>query len=78
MAATIEKKCATCKQPMTVRLADHKRGWGKFCSKSCKALKQEQRTGQYARYRNPRDAGPDGIGGRLFYANFSNEEGTDV
>lgn len=43
--ATIEKTCANCKTPMTVRLADHKRGWGKFCSKSCKAKKQTAVTG---------------------------------
>lgn len=27
------------------RVADRKRGWGKFCSKSCKAIRQTQRTG---------------------------------
>jgi hypothetical protein len=42
-----EVKCASCNQPFMVRVADIKRGWGKFCSKSCKAIKQEQRTGQY-------------------------------
>lgn len=45
-AAMIKKKCKCCKQPMTVRLADHKRGWGKFCSKSCKAIEQTRRTGR--------------------------------
>ena len=40
---TIQKKCATCGDTMTVRLADHERGWGKFCSKSCKAKKQGPR-----------------------------------
>ena len=29
------------------RVADRKRGWGKFCSKSCKAVKQESITHQY-------------------------------
>lgn len=33
---------------MTVRKADVKRGWGRFCSKACKAKEQEARTGQYA------------------------------
>lgn len=63
MAAMINKKCACCGKAITVRLADHRRGWGKYCSKSCKAIKQEQRTGQYAHYRAtselrvPMDAG---------------------
>lgn len=39
------KKCQNCKKEITVREADHKRGWGKFCSKSCKAKKQTQLTG---------------------------------
>lgn len=34
------------------RVADRKRGWGRFCSKSCKAIKQEQRTGQHAAHKN--------------------------
>jgi hypothetical protein len=36
-----------CSNEFEARQADIKRGWGKFCSKSCKAVKQEQRTGQY-------------------------------
>jgi hypothetical protein len=28
---------AACGDLITVRLADHKRGWGKFCGKSCSA-----------------------------------------
>ena len=54
MAAMIDKKCKHCKADITVRLADHKRGWGNFCSKSCKAKHQEKRTGQYAAYKNGR------------------------
>lgn len=46
----IEKKCQNCKKNIIVRLADHRRGWGKFCSKSCKAIKQEKKTGQYRAY----------------------------
>ena len=38
--ATMQKKCKTCKTEFTVRVADHNRGWGKYCSKSCKAKKQ--------------------------------------
>jgi hypothetical protein len=51
-AATVEVKCQRCKQPFVARVADRKRGWGKFCSKSCKAIKQTQRTG----YAGPRAA----------------------
>jgi DNA-directed RNA polymerase subunit M/transcription elongation factor TFIIS len=48
----IQKKCEHCGNDMLVRQADINRGWGKFCSKSCKAKKQEKRTGQYSRYLN--------------------------
>ena len=34
---TIRKNCAACWAPISVRLADHKRGWGRFCDKSCAA-----------------------------------------
>ena len=34
--ATVEVKC-NCGTMFTARVADRKRGWGKFCSKSCKA-----------------------------------------
>lgn len=45
MGATVIVKCARCKQPFEARIADRNRGWGKFCSKSCKAIRQTQRTG---------------------------------
>lgn len=41
-------KCKCCRQPFEARVADRRRGWGKFCSKSCKAKRQEARTGQHA------------------------------
>lgn len=44
----IQKDCENCGKKIRVRKADVKRGWGRFCSKSCKALEQEGRTGQYA------------------------------
>ncbi len=48
---TIEVVCACgCKRKFTVRVADRKRGWGKYASKSCKAVAQERRTGQMAAY----------------------------
>lgn len=48
--AKCERKCKCCGLPFIARVADVKRGWAKFCSKSCKAIRQEQRTGQYARH----------------------------
>jgi hypothetical protein len=47
-----EYKCKCCKKPFTARAADRKRGWALYCSKSCKAKKQEARTGQYAAHQN--------------------------
>jgi hypothetical protein len=45
-------KCGCCKEEFEARVADIKRGWGKYCSKSCKAKKQESMTGQYKNYQN--------------------------
>tara|TARA_Y100001951_G_C11158025_1_gene193104 strand:- start:26 stop:433 length:408 start_codon:yes stop_codon:yes gene_type:complete len=33
----VKKNCAACYEIIEVRLADHKRGWGKFCDKECAA-----------------------------------------
>lgn len=41
----ISVKCNSCKKIFEAREADVKRGWGKFCSKSCKAKKQFKMTG---------------------------------
>ncbi len=49
-AKKAQYKCASCGDLFTARVADRKRGWARFCGKSCKAKKQESRTGQYARY----------------------------
>ncbi len=35
--AYVEKNCLACDALFSVRVADHKRGWGKFCNKSCAA-----------------------------------------
>lgn len=43
--AKITVKCQCCKQNFEARAADRKRGWARFCSKSCKAIRQTQRTG---------------------------------
>lgn len=52
MAAMVECTCANekCRKKFKAKAADRKRGWGLFCSKSCKAVRQEARTGQYARF----------------------------
>lgn len=39
----VEVNCKQCKEPFMAREADRKRGWGKFCSKACKAEKQHRR-----------------------------------
>lgn len=49
--AVIEKNCEACGDLMTVRLADHKRGWGRFCDKAC--------AGAYKCHQRPRDVNAD-------------------
>lgn len=49
MASMTTRTCR-CGKQFQARTADVKRGWGKFCSKSCKAKEQEKRTGQYQDY----------------------------
>lgn len=43
--AMVTKDCehAKCGKPFTARRSDHKRGWARYCSKSCKALAQAAR-----------------------------------
>ena len=43
----VERKCEWCEKPFTARTADVKRGWARFCSKSCKASHQEARRGSH-------------------------------
>lgn len=76
----IERKCKWCGDDFLARKADVKRGWGVFCSKSCKAKHQEKRTGQYANYKT-REGRKNLLGydeGGEFYANFSNEDDSDM
>lgn len=50
---TVSVVCACgCGKTRDVRVADRKRGWGKYFDKSCKARHQERRTGQYRNYLN--------------------------
>ena len=81
MAKKVDVVCKNkrCKKVFQAREADVKRGWGKFCCKSCKAIEQEGRTGQYAnhihntkRVKNYQELSED-----EFFANFSNEDDGD-
>ena len=51
MPKMVEVSCKWCKTPFMARKADVNRGWGKFCSKSCKANEQEKRTHQNANFK---------------------------
>lgn len=70
-------QCANkgCGKPFEARAADRKRGWARFCSKRCKAVEQEKRTGQYAAHnnneRNYRGSGVD----RKTYEHYQGEHG---
>jgi hypothetical protein len=48
----VEQKCENkrCGKMFQARKADVDRGWGRFCCKSCKAVVQEKRTGQYRNF----------------------------
>lgn len=50
--ATVEVKCKNCTTVFTARVADRKRGWGKYCSKSCKAQKCVNGKRAYGNYHN--------------------------
>lgn len=60
MAGKATYKCKTCGDPFEARVADRKRGWALYCSKSCKAIEQTRRMGgrggvdreTYRRYAN--------------------------
>jgi hypothetical protein len=38
-------QCKNCRDSFSAREADRKRGWARYCSKSCKAIAQTKRTG---------------------------------
>jgi len=69
MASMTNRSCACCGTAFTARTADVKRGWARFCSKSCKARKQEARTGQYAAFRE-REEDEDNWLGHPFQSGF--------
>lgn len=45
MPRMVERTCAGCGKAFNARAADVKRGWGLFCSKSCKALTAASKDG---------------------------------
>lgn len=45
-----DRTCQNCGKQFQARQADVRRGWARFCSKSCKASHQERNTGQHAAY----------------------------
>lgn len=67
----VERRCLWCKRTFLARAVDVKRGWAKFCSKSCKASQQEKRTGQYRNHQE-RDGHESGEFADAHL--FSNEE----
>lgn len=46
-----EISCGWCSKKKKVRSADIKRGWGKYCSKSCKAKDQAKKKGGKSNHR---------------------------
>jgi hypothetical protein len=69
--AKVQRICKHCGGLFMARVADVKRGWGRFCSKSCKASHQEYRTnGQYQRHKS-RD---NSVGGTCPTFNVFDEE----
>jgi len=62
MAAMGTYKCKRCGDPFTARVADRRRGWARFCSKSCKAIRQTQRTGYAGPSSHSRDDEAEGLG----------------
>ncbi|KVG33833.1 hypothetical protein WJ30_07110 [Burkholderia diffusa] len=71
MPRMVDRTCEGCGKPFRARAADVKRGWGRFCSKPCKATRQEQRTGAFSDYLERRD---DGTSTFSNAHQFSNEE----
>lgn len=52
---TVQRKCMCCKEVFIAREADVKRGWARFCSKSCKAIKQIKTHGDTRLWRSGAD-----------------------
>jgi hypothetical protein len=92
MSGTETYKCQCCGESFVARVADRKRGWARFCSKSCKAIKHVSRSRRWQRFdkcrtkedmvdlaRNPRMIEPlyDGWGERAGEVFYAGGEGWD-
>ena len=76
MARMVNRVCR-CGKKFQARASDVKRGWGKFCSKKCKAIEQEGRTHQYAELKD-NNANDTGLAGEIIDSlNRQKLEGTD-
>lgn len=53
--------CEVCKVPFEARIADRKRGWARYCSKSCAAKKNNRKTGNFKRHLERKKAKKDGV-----------------
>lgn len=42
----VDRTCMWCKKPFQARKVDVKRGWGNYCTKSCKAIYQKVHGGR--------------------------------
>lgn len=49
-AGKVAVDCASCGETFMAKVYDIKRGWGRFCSKICKAAAQGQRRKENGRY----------------------------
>lgn len=54
---SVDRKCKHCGLSFKAKAADVKRGWARFCSKSCKARQQTNHDRQQwaGRYKDGRD-----------------------
>lgn len=57
MTSTVEVTCERCKKPFMARVADRARGWGRFCSKNCKATKPAGQKAKPKKRKYPRHDG---------------------
>lgn len=46
-----KRQCPCCDAEFEARISDVNRGWGLYCSKSCKAVMQTRRTGKRGPYK---------------------------
>jgi len=52
MTSTATYQCKECGKPFEARTADRARGWARYCSKSCKAVRQTKKANKSGRGRS--------------------------